>query len=174
MEKPSYYAFKIVWGLQASFGGKSGGWCFLSQKSNNFTLFLFIRHVCLGVETQGEAWSVSWGTGRGNKEKKAAGKFMWPLHHPPPFSWPPFGKVPLPRGCRRAGWWYGAKRASQGLRVGLGNALLVRVPVKTGLSPTDSSHKLYSPGRSPCPLSTPGSTRHNLYAPTQVSWLWWI
>lgn len=67
-----YYAFKIVWGPQTSFGGKNGEWfvgVFLQKSPDNSTLLLFSRHICLGVETQGETWSASWGAGRRNLQE---------------------------------------------------------------------------------------------------------
>lgn len=46
---------KLSEGHRLPLGGKAGDDVFLHKKANNFTLFLFIRHVRLGVETRGEA-----------------------------------------------------------------------------------------------------------------------
>lgn len=46
---------KLSEGHRLPLGGKAGDDVFLHKKANNFTLFLFIRHVRLGIETWGEA-----------------------------------------------------------------------------------------------------------------------
>lgn len=61
---------KLSEGHRLPLGGKAEDDVFLHKKANNFTLFLFIRHVRLGVEARGEVWSVSWGTGREKEEEK--------------------------------------------------------------------------------------------------------
>lgn len=158
MWESNHYAFQNS-PPQTTSGGEKQGAMFSFTKKLVILLYFYLR---LENWDSRRSMRCVQGTGRGKREKKSFRRICVAFASPFAFF---LGKIPLPHGCQRGGWWRG---------VGLGSALLVGVPVKTGLNSTSCSHKLYSPGRSPCSLSTPGNTRHNLYAPTRVPWLWWI